>query len=201
MYRMTAEQLEHTLFPVGDLHKTDVRAIARRLGLSVAEKPESQETCFAADGDYVSTIEGRAPEALEPGHIVDREGTVLGLHEGIARFTVGQRRGIGVGGLETPLYVTAIDAESRTVIVGSRDELATVRVAATQVMWRGRTSMPVTAAVRYRMSAVPAEATIGDDRGLLVDFQSALYGVAPGQSVVCYEGDKVLGGGVIECAS
>ena len=112
LYRMTAGQLEHTLFPVGELHKTDVRAIARSFGLSVAEKPESQETCFAADGDYLSAVEARAPEALEPGPIVDREGTVLGHHDGIAHFTVGQRRGIGVGGLDTPLYVTSIDADT-----------------------------------------------------------------------------------------
>ena len=201
LYRMTAVQLQHTLFPVGDLHKADVRAIALRLGLGVAEKPESQETCFAADGDYVSTIEVRAPEALEPGPIVDREGTVLGHHDGIAHFTVGQRRGIGVGGLETPLYVTSIDAGTRTVVVGPREELAVARVTSAQVLWRGGLSMVVTAAVRYRMSPVRAVATIADDGRLVVDFESALYGVAPGQSVVCYDGDRVVGGGVIACAS
>lgn len=201
LYRMTHGQLDHTLFPVGELHKTDVRTLARSLGLSVAEKAESQETCFAVEGDYMPAVGARAPDALEPGPIVDRAGTVLGHHDGIAHFTVGQRRGIGVGGLETPLYVIAIYADSRTVVVGPREQLAVSRVAASEVVWRGCASMPVHAAVRYRMPAVPAEATMADDGRLLVDLESALYGVAPGQSVVCYEGDTVLGGGVIECAS
>ena len=201
LYRLTVAQMEHVLFPVGELHKTDVRAIAQRMGLSVADKAESQETCFAVDGEYAPVVAQRAPEALLPGAIVDSSGREVGRHDGVARYTVGQRKGIGVGGLGEPLYVVAIDAEQSKVVVGPREDLTATGVVATDVVWRGTSEMRVTAAVRYRMEPRAAIASLGEDGRLAVTFDEPLEAVAPGQSVVCYDSETVLGGGVIECAS
>jgi len=200
LYRITPEQMDHVLFPVGELHKTDVRAMAERFGLHTAHKAESQETCFAVDGDYAAVVESRAPGALTPGDIVDAAGTVLGHHEGIAHFTVGQRKGLGIGGIEAPLFVVALDPDRHQVVVGPKESLSASRVEATDVIWRGSAHAEVGAAVRYRMDARDAIAHTEDGR-LIVEFDEPLFGVAPGQSVVCYDGDRVLGGGVISCAS
>jgi tRNA-uridine 2-sulfurtransferase len=200
LYRMTSEHLSSVLFPVGELHKPDVRAFADRLGLHVAEKPDSQETCFAPSGDYESVVAARAPAALEPGEITDEQGSVLGFHHGIARYTVGQRKGLGIGGTGEPLYVTGIDAVTNRVIVGPQTGLSVNAVTARDVVWHGEGTQRVGAAVRYRMQPRPAVARF-DDGVLTVEFDEPLTGVAPGQSVVCYRDDVVLGGGVIECAS
>jgi len=200
LYRLTRAQMEHVLFPVGELHKTDVRAMAERFGLPTARKAESQETCFATDGDYVPVVAQRAPRALVPGDIVDVSGAVLGRHEGIAHYTVGQRKGLGIGGTGDPLFVVRLDPTLNQVIVGPREALAVSRVVASELVWHGASPTVVGAAVRYRMEARDATATVHGDR-LTVDFAEPLFGVAPGQSVVCYDGDRVLGGGVIACAS
>jgi tRNA-specific 2-thiouridylase len=200
LYRLTREQMEHVLFPVGELHKADVRAMAERFGLPTARKAESQETCFATDGDYAAVIAARAPEALVPGDIVDATGVVLGQHEGIAHYTVGQRKGLGIGGTGDPLFVLRIESASNRVVVGPREDLAVSRVEAGDIVWHGADHVDVGAAVRYRMRAHGAHASVAGGR-LLVEFSEPLYGVAPGQSVVCYEGDRVVGGGVIECAT
>jgi len=200
LYRLTETQMQHTLFPVGELRKSDVRAIAERMGLPVASKAESQETCFAEDGDYSRILASHNPEALEPGPIVNADGVELGTHRGIGRFTVGQRKGIGVGGLAEPLYVIAIDARERRVVVGPRAELSATRVTASDVMWRGDQEMAVEAATRYRMEPTPATATYSPHGDLVVAFDRALEGVAAGQSVVCYAHGLVVGGGTIECA-
>lgn len=200
LYRLTRARMEHVLFPVGELRKTEVRAIAERFGLPTARKAESQEACFAADGDYVRVVADRVAGALEPGEIVDTSGRVLGRHEGVARFTVGQRKGLRIGGSGEPLYVVAIDPERRRVVAGTREKLRVSRVEAGDVIWRGSPDAEVRAAVRYRMEPRPARARHAAGR-LTVEFAEPLYGVAPGQSVVCYEGDRVLGGGVIACAS
>lgn len=201
LYRLTEQQMRHVLFPVGELHKSDVRAIAGRKGLAVADKPESQETCFAVKGSYVPAIARRAPSAMIPGSIVDTAGREVGHHDGVAHYTVGQRKGIGVGGLDEPLYVVRIEAERHTVIVGPRKELESTTVVAGEAIWRGPSEMRVRAAVRYRM--VPLAATAcADVRGrLTVTFDEPLLAVAPGQSIVCYDSDVVVGGGIIECAS
>lgn len=200
LYRLTRAQASHLLFPLGGLHKTEVRALARRLGMSVSEKPESQETCFAVDGDYLPVVRSRHPDAFTAGEIVDESGAVLGMHTGIANYTVGQRKGIGIGGAPDPLYVLAIDASTNRVIVGPVARLNVSQVTAEQVVWKGDAIESVLAMVRYRMEPRPATARFDDGR-LTVTFDSPISGVAPGQSVVCYRGDIVIGGGVISCAS
>jgi tRNA-specific 2-thiouridylase len=200
LYRLTDAQLAHTLFPVGELHKRDVRAIAERMGLPVARKAESQETCFAVQGDYVPVVAQRAASAVLPGEIVDSTGKVLGRHRGLAHHTVGQRKGLGIGGSGDPLFVLSLDAQNNRVVVGGREELEVNRVEARDVVWHGETREQVSAAVRYRMPVVDALATY-DGATLEVSFAEPLSGVACGQSVVCYRGDIVIGGGVIECAS
>ncbi len=203
LYRLTPAQLEHVLFPVGELRKSQVRAAAERLGLHVAEKPESQEVCFAAAGEHAKVVGERRPEALRPGPIVDRAGAVVGTHVGIARYTVGQRRGIGIAAAE-PLYVVAIDPERNAVVVGPRPALAVERIEALPRLWRGAPEERLDVSVRYRMTPVAASVTCRDagaEPRLTAVLGEPLFGVAPGQAVVCYRGDVVVGGGDIVCAS
>jgi tRNA-specific 2-thiouridylase len=195
LYRLTRTQLEHVLFPVGELEKPQVRAIAERFGLHVAEKPESQDACFALHGP-TEVLRAHAPRALAAGDIVDASGARLGTHGGIGRFTVGQRKGLGLPG--GPWFVTSIDAENDRVIVGREADLTVARVVAEDIVWHGAGTADVRAQVRYRMAAVPAVATVDGDR-LVVAFETPVRAVAPGQAVVCYEGDVVVGGGVIAC--
>jgi tRNA-specific 2-thiouridylase len=199
LYRLTPTQLGHVLFPVGEHMKPAVRAIAERIGLHVAEKPDSQEVCFASAGDHAQVVAARYPDALTPGDIVDATGVVVGRHSGVAGYTVGQRKGLGISAA-TPLYVLSIDAGSNRVVVGPRDELAVTRVEADKVIWRGTSEEAVHAVVRYRMRPQTARASFRDDR-LDVDFDDPLFGVAPGQAVVCYRDDVVIGGGTVTCAS
>jgi tRNA-uridine 2-sulfurtransferase len=200
LYRMTAEQLGHTRFPVGGLTKAQVREIARTLDLPAAERPESQETCFVPGDDVRAFVRERRPESFVPGAIVDREGGIVGSHQGVPGLTVGQRRGLGVVAAER-VFITGIDAATATVTVGDRELLAADRVVAEQVVWRGPTTAArVAAMIRYRGSAVPAIARLVDG-DLEVVAETPFDAVAPGQSIVCYEGDRVIGGGVIREAS
>lgn len=200
LYRMTREQLDLVRYPVGELRKSDVRAFAERIGLHVAEKPDSQETCFAPAGDYERVVRERVSDAFRPGEIVHVDGTPLGRHEGLGGYTVGQRKGLGIGGSGDPLYVVALEVSRNQVIVGLRDALEVHVVQADGAVWHGQEQERVTAAVRYRMEARPATA-LHDGNTLKVTFDEPLHGVAPGQSVVCYRDDVVVGGGVIVCAS
>ena len=195
LYRLTQTQLAHVMFPVGELEKSQVRAMAERFGLSVAQKPESQDACFAAGGptDVLSRL---APESLKPGEIVTEDGEVLGRHEGIGRYTIGQRKGLGLAG--GPWFVTAIDPERGRVVVGAEESLEVPTLTASAPVWRGEPQMRVTAQVRYRMKPLPATATLTGDE-LRVTFDEPVRAVAPGQAVVCYADDIVVGGGVIEC--
>ena len=199
LYRMTEQQLAHALFPVGELLKVDVRACAADLGLAVADKPDSQEVCFAAAGQHAAVVAERHPESLRPGDILDMRGQVLGRHRGVANYTIGQRRGIGLGG-GPPRYVTAIDALANTIVVGEAADLMVERVVADEVVWRGGPSERVAAMVRYRMEPRPAEARLVDGQ-LHVAFDRPLEAVAAGQAVVCYQSDVVVGGGVVRCVS
>ena len=199
LYRLTRPQLERVLFPVGELHKRDVRAIAQQFGLAVADKPDSQEVCFASAGQHAGVVRERRPEALVPGDITDAQGNVLGRHDGIANFTVGQRKGLGLGGPD-PKFVLAIDSANNRVVVGERTALSVRHLDAEQLVWYGSGSEEVEAMARYRMDARPAHASVADGR-LRVDFAQPIEGIAPGQAVVCYRGDIVIGGGMIECAS
>jgi len=200
LYRLTEAQAQRVLFPVGEFHKSDVRAMAARFGLPVAEKPESQEACFAENGDYAPVIAARHPQALAEGDIVDRAGHVLGRHQGLARYTIGQRKGLGIGGAAEPWFVLELDTDRNRLVVGKREELRVAQVEADSAVWHGGADEEVRAMVRYRMEARPAHASF-DGQRLVVRFAQPLEAAAPGQSVVCYRGDVVIGGGVIACAS
>ena len=199
LYRLTAAQLAAVMFPVGELAKPDVRALAERLGLHVAEKPDSQEICFAPGGDHAGVVRERHPQAFTAGEIVDLDGGVVGHHEGVAGFTVGQRKGIGVAAAE-PLYVVSVDGSANRVVVGPRDALQVTCVEASNAVWRAGGEERISAMVRYRMAPQAATARF-DGLHLAVEFDAPLFGVAPGQAVVCYRGDVCLGGGTIACAS
>jgi tRNA-specific 2-thiouridylase len=193
LYRLTQAQLEHVLFPVGELAKNQVRGFAERFGLPVAKKAESQDACFAPEGP-VPVLQARAPEALRPGDIVDTEGCVLGRHDGIGRYTIGQRKGLGLAG--GPWYVTAIDATTNRIVAGPEGSDRVTKIVAEDVVWHGASRMDVDAQVRYRARPVPARAEL-DEGGLTVLLDEPVAGVAPGQAVVCYRQDLVVGGGTI----
>jgi tRNA-specific 2-thiouridylase len=200
LYRMTSGQLENTLFPLGDLTKPEVRAIARKLGLPAAERPESQETCFVANDDVRGFVRARRPEAFRPGPVVDGAGRVVGAHDGVSGITVGQRRGLGLSGSDR-VFVSAIDAGSATVTVGPREALACSKVLAGDVVWRGSEGpLRVSARVRYR-GPEPAGEARRSAAGLEIRFDEAVDAPAPGQAIVCYDGSRVIGGGVIQEAS
>jgi tRNA-specific 2-thiouridylase len=200
LWPLTQDQLGAAQFPVGDLTKDAVRERARALGLATADKPESQEICFVPDGDYRSFVRARAPEVFRAGPIVGTEGRVLGRHEGLAGFTIGQRRGLGVQG-PRPLYVTALDPGRNAVVVGTARDAEVERIWAEQVnlIAVAGLSGPTRVAARIRHSHVPAPATVEPDGPgrVAVRFDTAQRAPAPGQSVVFYQGDLVVGGGVI----
>lgn len=195
LYRLGRSALERIMFPIGELTKSQVRSMATEMGLPTAEHDESQEACFLGGGGHVGFVEARTGPP-RGGEIVDEHGTVLARHEGIARFTVGQRRGLGIASRE-PLYVIRIDAENDRVVVGPARALATTEVVADDAVWRlPDATARVDARTRYRMTPVSAEAHF--ERGVLtVRFDEPVLGAAPGQSVVCYVGDRVVGGGVL----
>lgn len=192
LYGTTGDQLEFLRFPLGDLPKPEVRRIALETGLSVASKPDSQDICFVPDGDYASLVKRLRPETSAPGEIVDLDGRVLGEHRGIVHFTIGQRRGIDIGGSPEPLYVVRIEPESRRLVVGPRAALAVGRMRVEELSWIGEGQREVS--VKVRSLAPPIPASIED--GWVV-FARPEYGVAPGQAAVFYDGSRVLGGGWI----
>lgn len=200
LYSLTQEQLSHTLFPLGDIPKSETRKIAADLGLVTAEKPESMELCFVTEGDYGQFVAARLPAAARPGPIRSVNGEVLGTHSGVALFTIGQRRGIGVGG-KSALYVVDIIPQENTVVVGAREDLYSTGLVAEDVNWISEieTGAPlrVRAKIRYRSTEVPAIATAQEDRTLTVEFDEPQRAVSPGQAVVLYDGDFVVGGGTI----
>ncbi len=198
LFTLGQAELERTLFPVGALTKPEVRARARALGLPVAEKPESQDICFVAGRAYDEVVAELAPQGrCRPGRIVDAAGRVLGHHDGVHRFTVGQRRGLG-GGFAQPLYVRSIDAASGDVVVGGRGELACRGLVATEVRWtRHRHRGPARVRLRHRQALVPC-ALVPDGERVEVRFDEPVIGVTPGQAAVWYQDDRVLGGGWIE---
>jgi tRNA-specific 2-thiouridylase len=200
LFATTREELEFLRFPVGGFAKDETRAIARHFGLPVADKPDSQDICFVPSGSYARLVERLRPEAQEPGDIVDRSGRVLGRHNGIALFTVGQRKGVGIAAAE-PLYVLKIEPERQRVVVGPRAALAETRIFLGELNWLASPAadgMAVTAKLRSMQMPVPAtlcldlEAREGE---LILDTPAGA--VAPGQAAVFYAGDRVLGGGWI----
>ena len=204
LWPLTQDQLAAARFPVGELSKAAVRNKARTLGLVTADKPESQEICFVPDGDYRSFVGARIPEAFRPGPIVDSEGTKLGEHRGIASYTVGQRRGLGLA-QGRALYVKALDPERNAVVVGGAGEVEVDTLWAERVnlISEERLDEPRSVTVKIRHGHTPATATIREiardpeERLVEVRFEEPQRGVAPGQSAVFYQGDLVVGGGVI----
>lgn len=200
LYMLGQEQLSQTLFPMGELmSKEEGRAIARRLGLGVADKPDSQEICFVSEaGGYAEFLRNQQPEIFSRGEIVDREGRVLGEHEGIAGFTVGQRRGLRVP-VARPLYVLELKPKENRVVVGSADELLTREVALDDFFWPSghaiEAPLRVKAKIRYNMDPQPATLSPGD-RPVLT-FDKPVRAVTPGQIAVAYRRDTVVGGGTI----
>ncbi len=206
LFATTREQLAFLRFPLGHMDKRETRALAARLGLRVAAKPDSQDICFVPEGGYARVVERLRPGAAEPGDIVDLAGRVLGQHPGVTHFTVGQRRGLGIGGrrggARAPLYVVRLEPERRRVVVGPRRALACARLRLREVNWLGAapaagTPMPVE--VKLRSTSPPRPATVipGADGEALVELASPEFGVAPGQACVFYGGARLLGGGWI----
>jgi Predicted tRNA(5-methylaminomethyl-2-thiouridylate) methyltransferase, contains the PP-loop ATPase domain len=206
LFSTTAEQLAFLRFPLGHLaSKADTRALAARFGLSVADKPDSQDICFVPDGNYAAVIEKLRPGAAEPGEIVHADGRVLGAHRGVIHYTIGQRRGLGIGGLSEPLYVVKLDVDRRRVVVGPKTLLATRQIPVREINWLGDVPFTSRAAwtldVKVRSTRPPREAVIHPltETEALVELAVAEEGVSPGQACVFYDPDspRIFGGGWI----
>jgi tRNA-specific 2-thiouridylase len=198
---LTQTQLARASFPVGGLTKTEVRAHAHRLGLQVADKADSQEICFVPDGDYASFVSRHEPSVARAGAIVDPQGHAVGTHGGVHRFTIGQRKGLGISG-PAPLYVLKIEAESGRVTVGPRAALERTTLTASGVNWIAGEApdewRPVSAQIRHRHAAAAGRVRAARTDGAEFIFEQPQVAVAPGQAVVFYDGDLVIGGGWID---
>ncbi|MBV9548220.1 MAG: tRNA 2-thiouridine(34) synthase MnmA [Alphaproteobacteria bacterium] len=199
LFTTTPAQLDFLRFPVGDLPKREVRAIAAELGLVTADKPDSQDICFVPDGRYTNVIDRLRPNAARPGEIVDVNGQVLGRHDGITHFTVGQRKGLGLSGNEEPLFVLKLDAANARVVVGPRAALAAGAITLREVNWLAPTKGAVECSVKVRSMRppVPARVIPLDGGAARVELKAPEEAVAPGQACVFYDGSRVLGGGWI----
>ena len=200
LFGIDKKLLPRMLLPVGDYQKDEIREMAREIGLRVADKRDSQEICFVPDGDHAAFIRRRRGGESTVGEIVTSDGRVVGTHEGIEAFTIGQRKGLGVAFGE-PRYVVRIEPESCRVVVGTKDELARGELTANRSNWlidEPQTAIRCAAKIRYNSRRVPATVAPLSGGRLHVVFDEPQFGVAPGQAVVCYEGDRVLGGGWIE---
>lgn len=201
LYGTTDAQLEFLRFPLGGLPKSEVRLLAEQAGLRNAAKPDSQDICFVPDGDYARIVKAMRPEGAAPGAIVHaKTGEILGAHQGIIHFTVGQRRGLDIGGQPEPLYVVGLDAKSREVRVGSKRMLAVSRATVTETNRIGPVPQaPLSAKVRSLAKPIPIalEGELGGGEAAVIRFLSPEFGVAPGQAAVIYAGERVIGGGWI----
>ncbi len=206
LFSTTPEQLEFLRFPLGHLPSKDAtRKLAAKYGLAVADKPDSQDICFVPNGNYASVIEKLRPGAAEPGEIVDTEGHVLGEHRGVIHYTIGQRRGLGIGGLADPLYVVRLDVDKRQVVVGPKDLLATRTVPVREINWLGDGKITDQAereiSVKVRSTRPPAPAILRpiSETEAEIELLTPEEGVSPGQACVFYqtEGSRILGGGWI----
>ncbi len=200
LFGIGRDQLARTLFPIGTMHKDEVREHARRLGLPVCDKPDSVDICFVPNRDYARVVRDRRPDAFREGPIIDAAGRELGRHEGVPNFTIGQRRGLGVA-LGLPVYVTRVDPATDTVVLGPREQLASESLHASRVQWLiDPPTGPVRAAVKIRYAHRPAAATVEplDGDRVRVAFDDPVTAVTPGQAAVFYHDDVVLGGGWID---
>jgi len=201
LYTVTQEQLRHILLPIGNFTKEKVREIARELKLTVAAKPESQEICFIPDDDYPEFLKAYIPQAAEPGPILNEQGSILGNHQGILSYTIGQRKGLGISAKE-PLYVIAIEPERNAIVVGNKEKVFGDELIASCLNWitAARLTQPITAKAKIRYRHQEAEATVIplDEKRVYVKFKEPQMAITPGQAIVFYEGDTVIGGGTIE---
>jgi tRNA-specific 2-thiouridylase len=203
LFSLTQDQLSRAVFPIGELPKAEVRRYARDRGLTVADKPDSQEICFVPDHDYARFVERRAPEAAPHGDVVDEAGRVLARHGGIHSFTVGQRKGLGLPSSPTgaPMYVLSLRPDTRQVVVGPKSALERTAVTASEVNWIAAEPdgvVRVTAQIRHRHQAAPAAVRSLGNRRVEVTFDSPQVAITPGQALVMYDGDAVVGGGWID---
>lgn len=202
LFATTREQLDFLRFPLGDLDKTQTRELATRYDLPVADKPDSQDICFVPNGNYADLVEKLRPGACDPGDIIHVDGRVLGQHEGIIRYTVGQRRGLGVSSAD-PLYVVRVEATTRQVIVGPRSALLVSEIHVDDMNWLGSDQLPddgLAVEIKIRSASTPCAARVysdGDGKFRVLP-DAPLDSVAPGQACVFYQGDRVLGGGWIK---
>jgi tRNA-specific 2-thiouridylase len=201
LFATTKAQLDYLRFPLGDMEKPRVRALAAELGLPVADKPDSQDICFVPDGRYASVVERMKPGASEAGEIVDMSGQVVGRHDGVIHFTVGQRKGLGLSGNADPLFVVGIDAAAKRVVVGPRAALASRMIHLRDVNWLAPATGTIACAVKVRSMRppVPADVTPLEGNLAVVTLHVPEEAIAPGQACVFYEqdGTRVLGGGWI----
>ena len=201
LYSLTQEQLAHTLFPLGSLSKAKAREIAEENGFVNAKIHDSQDICFVPDGDYARFIEEYANKSYPCGEFVDKTGKILGNHRGIIRYTIGQRKGLGLS-LPAPMYVCGKDLEKNQVILCSNDELYEKTLYASDFNWIAYDIPPKSilckAKIRYNQQEEAAKVTTLDDGRVYVEFEEPQRAIAKGQSVVLYDGDVVLGGGIIE---
>jgi len=205
LFATTQDQLDFLRFPLGGLEKHEVRREAERFGLAVADKPDSQDICFVPQGSYADVVQKLRPGAADPGDIVHVDGRVMGRHEGIIHYTIGQRRGLGVGGEAEPLFVVRLEPEARRVIVGPKAALARDRVILRDLNWLEAGDIAPEGRrveVKLRSASAPARATLYGraDGGAEVVLDEPQFGISPGQAAVCYDGSRVLGGGWIAAA-
>ncbi|MEP3466312.1 MAG: tRNA 2-thiouridine(34) synthase MnmA, partial [Parasphingorhabdus sp.] len=193
LFATTQDQLDYLRFPLGDLPKPQVREIAEEMGLAVAFKPDSQDICFVPDGDYASVVRKLRPEADDDGEIVHLNGEVMGRHKGMIHYTVGQRKGLEIGGQAEPLYVIRLEPKEKRVIVGPREALAVASASLRDINWIGG-DFAGPMQVKVRSMAKPTHARLESDT---LHFHNPEYGVSPGQAAVFYNKDRVLGGGWI----
>lgn len=201
LYSLTQEQLSHTLLPIGNFSKDNIREMARESGLAIADKPESQEICFIHDDDYAKFLKDYIPEAAKPGPILDEQRNVLGNHRGIMHYTIGQRKKLGISTRE-PSYVLAIEPEIKAVVVGNKKAAYGDELIATRLNWIAITGLekPILAKakIRYRHQEVEAEVTPLDKDKVYVKFKEPQLAITPGQAIVFYDEDTVIGGGTID---
>lgn len=200
LYRLTQEQLSRTMFPLAGLTKDKVKEMAQKMDIPAAARPESQEVCFVPGNDYAEFLEEYLGTIALPGLILDTEGKTIGQHHGITHYTIGQRKGLGISAAE-PLFVTAIDSRNNTITVGNREQIYASEMIATDLNWIAINApvktMKVQARVRYRAPDVEAFITPVNDKEIYIKFSTPQMAITPGQSVVFYDNDIVIGGGII----